>query len=177
MIDIMVDLETLDTRASASILSIGAVRLDWNTLEAVDPFYIIIDPESCKAVGLTESASTVAWWGGQSEEARRVFTDPNVPLSSALHGFARYLSSYGKSKVRLWGNGSDFDNVILINAYDALGYDAPWMFYNNRCFRTVRKMLGHLIEDPKRGGTHHNALDDAIFQAQILLQLKDHLKI
>ncbi len=173
MSDIMVDLETLDTRPSAIILSIGACRVNWDKGEITDRFYRVVDVQSCKDAGLTESAETRAWWNKQSPEARRVFTDPSVPLIQALSDFATYLKFFNSSKVEVWGNGSDFDNVILINAYDALGLDAPWRFYNNRCFRTVRKTLAHCIQEPKRQGTYHNALDDAIFQAEILLQLKD----
>lgn len=172
MSDVMVDLETLDTRPTAVILSIGACRVNWGTGEASDPFYRVIDPASCEEAGLTKSKDTLAWWAKQSEEARRVFTDPNVSLLQALTDFATYLKFFG-GRVRVWGNGSDFDNVILINAYNALGLDAPWRFYDNRCFRTVRKQLGHLITEPPRGGTYHNALDDAVFQTQILLQLKE----
>lgn len=173
--DIMVDLETLDTRPTGIILSIGACRVNWLTGEIDDHFYRVISVESCVKAGLTESSATRSWWDKQSEEARKVFTDPNVPLAVALAEFRGYLQKYNLNKVRLWGNGSDFDNVLLANAYEALNSNAPWRFYNNRCFRTVRKCFAHLIQEPEREGTHHNALDDAIFQATILLQLKRHL--
>lgn len=176
MSDIMVDLETLDTRPSSIILSIGACKVNWGgDFEPTHDFYRIISVESCKEVGLTESASTRAFWNGQPEEARKVFTDPNVSLLQGLSDFANYLRTFGVSKVKLWGNGSDFDNVILTHAYDKLGLNAPWRFYNNRCFRTVRKTFSHLIEEPDRTGTHHNALDDAKFQARILGRLGPHL--
>lgn len=173
--DIMVDLETLDTRASSIILSIGACRVDWNNNEVSDPFYRVINIESCRAIGLTESASTRAWWDRQSEEAKSIFTDPCIDIQDALIDFANYLRPFDHKKVRIWGNGSDFDNTILIHAYDALGLDAPWRFYNNRCFRTVKSIMSHLIMDIKREGTYHNALDDAKHQARMLLQLRDYI--
>ena len=169
---IMVDLETLDTRPSAIILSIGACRVNWEGGEPTDHFYRTISVDTCKAVGLTESASTKAWWDKQGPEARKVFTDPSVDLLSAMGDFASYIRMFGAGSVKVWGNGSDFDNVILINAFAALGSQAPWRFYNNRCFRTVRKSLEHCIEEPAREGTHHNALDDAVFQAKILARFK-----
>lgn len=170
--DIMVDLETYDTRPSAAILSIGACRVDWEREEITDRFYRIVELQSCLDAGLTESESTKAWWNRQGAEARRVFTDPSVPLFQALSDFATYLKIFGLRDVRVWGNGSDFDNVILANAYDAMGLDAPWRFYNNRCFRTVNKTFSDIVKKPDRQGTHHNALDDAVFQAETLLQLK-----
>ncbi len=169
--DVMVDLETLDTKPTAIILSIGACLVNWDKGEPTNDFYRVIDPASCEEAGLTKSKDTLAWWAKQSEEARRVFTDPNVSLLQALTDFAKYLSSFNKSKVRLWGNGSDFDNTIIANAYDALGLDAPWKFYNNRCFRTVRKVMGGQFEEPTRAGTYHNALDDAKHQTRVLLAM------
>lgn len=174
---IMVDLETLDTKPTAIILSIGACRVNFNTGEPTDPFYRVVEVESCKAVGLTESESTRKWWDGQSEEARKVFTDPSVPLLTALSDFSTYLRQFGVDQLKLWGCGSDFDNAILTNAYGAFGSQAPWRFYNNRCYRTVKNVLGHYIVEPDRGGTYHNALDDAMHQARILLQLKDYIQI
>lgn len=175
MTDIMVDLETFDTRQTAAILSIGACRIDWATGEIVDPFYVVVDLQSCFDIGLTESASTRQFWGKQPDEARKVFTDPNVPIHEALRKFEQYLRNFGIKSVELWGNGSDFDNTILTNAYDKCGLRAPWMFYNNRCFRTLRKTVGRNVIEPKREGTHHNALDDAIYQAKILLGLKEQM--
>lgn len=174
MNDIMVDLETLDTRPTAVILSIGACLVNWRTGEPTHPFYAVVDLASSREAGLTESQATMDWWSRQSAEARSVFTDPSaVSLQQALTGFAVYLQEFDQKKVRIWGNGSDFDNVIMANAYDALGFDAPWRFYNNRCFRTVKNVFADRIQEPDRAGVYHNALDDALHQARILLQLKD----
>lgn len=172
---IMVDLETLDTAPTSIILSIGAVVVNFKENSITDPFYRVIEVDSCKLIGLTESKSTRAWWDKQSPEARKVFTDPSVPIIQGLADFAKYVRMFGSNTVKMWGCGSDFDNVILINAYKTLGSPAPWRFYNNRCYRTVRESFSHLIQIPNREGVYHNALDDAKYQASILLQLKDHI--
>lgn len=180
--DIMVDLETLDTAPTAVVLSIGACRVDWDNECITDEFYRVISVESCAEAGLTTSSDTKSWWDRQSPEARKVFTDPNVPLQQALIEFAAYLEPFDRKKVRIWGNGSDFDNVILSNAYQTLNFETPWRFYNNRCFRTVNKTFGPfqyaMDTESHRGGVYHNALDDAIYQAKRLLKLKpwmDHV--
>ena len=175
--DIMVDLETLDTRSSAIILSIGACRVTGG--EPDKPFYRVVSVDSCVAIGMTESKSTRAFWDKQPPEARAVFTDPNVSIETALVDFAGYIRSFGSNSVRLWGNGSDFDNTILTSAYDRLGSPTPWRFYNNRCFRTIRKLCGVDLQEPERLGTYHNALDDAMHQSRVLtairnLRLQDH---
>lgn len=167
--NIMVDLETLGTRHTSIILSIGACKVTDG--EPTDPFYRVIDVASCRDAGLTSDPATEQWWNQQDENARKVFTDPSVGLVRALTDFASYIRGFGSRSVRLWGNGSDFDNVILNNAYLAVGSTSPWAFWNNRCFRTVRKLYGQGILEPKRQGTYHNALDDAMHQARILGQI------
>lgn len=177
---VMCDLETLDTRPSAIIMSIGACTMDPITGQVENPFYNVVDVESCKRAGLTQSDSTVAWWEKQSEEARAIFSDSNrVSLIQALSNFSNYLRLLpgGPGNVRIYGNGSDFDNVILSNAFSALGYEAPWKFYNNRCYRTiVNTVFPENAVLPARKGTHHNALDDAVHQANVLLSHREFIR-
>jgi inhibitor of KinA sporulation pathway (predicted exonuclease) len=83
-----------------------------------------------------------------------------------LTAFQRWLSDLAPLKeIALWGNGSDFDNVLLAQAYAAAKMDYPIRYYNNRCFRTL-KNLGLAVQEPQREGTFHNALDDAKHQAK-----------
>lgn len=172
-VDVMVDLETLGTKPNAIILSIGACVVNWKETEPNPKFdfYRVVNVDSCREAGLTECTSTRLWWEKQDENARKVFTDPNVPLMHALSDFYNHLRSFNLNQVRVWGNGSDFDNVILNSAYNAVGLNAPWRFYNSRCFRTIRKVFGHTVVEPPREGTYHNALDDAKHQARILAMI------
>lgn len=158
---IMLDLETVDTRPTAAILSIGAVYFDENGAMH-RRYYQAVDVDSCTALGLTSSPSTLEWWGRQNEAARQVFTDPSkVYLIPALFAFAEFVEPGAK----VWGNGAAFDNAILANAYAAAGLALPWKFYNDRCYRTVSAF--NPVERVQKG-THHNALDDAISQADHL---------
>ena len=173
--DIMVDLETFDTRPTAVILSIGACRINWAEDTVDRPFHQIIDRQSCVDAGLSISEDTVNWWNKQSYEAKAVFRDPSVPLLDALAQFSAYMKEFDPKTVRVWGNGSDFDNTILANAYAAMGFELPWRFYNNRCFRTAKDLYSDHMTALPRQGTHHNALDDAMHQARGLLQLRNTL--
>lgn len=170
----MVDLETLDTATTAVILSIGAVYFNQvNGLGA--EFYQVISVESCEAAGLTTSESTLAWWERQSLQAKEVLTQarnplehPEVlPLKEALAAFAKFLAPY--KGILMWGNGSDFDNVIIENAYRAIGEKKPWPTYNNRCYRTLKNLVPRI--EMQRGGVFHNALDDAKSQAMHAVQI------
>ena len=70
----MIDLETLDTKPSASILTIGAVKFDPTGDElkesTCEKFYVKVDLDSCDKLGLTVSQSTLDWWANQSQEAQ-----------------------------------------------------------------------------------------------------------
>ena len=159
---IVVDLETADNLPGAAILSIGAYV--FTGPQKGDKYYCGVDMQSSLAAGLTMSDSTMVWWGKQSEQARKVFTDPRrVTLAVALYDFAMFLSRY--SDARVWGNGASFDNATLQIAYSRTGQPLPWKYWNDRCYRTA--VAGLPWRDQQ--GTHHNALDDAISQADHLL--------
>jgi len=172
MKNVMLDLETLGTVPGCIVLSIGAVAFDPEADALGDEFYTVVSTPSCLSHGLRSSESTIEWWSRQSEKAQEVLRSAKhggLHLEDALSDFTVYLVQFGLDKVRLWGNGSDFDNAILSTCYHAVNGEAPWSPWNNRCYRTLK----NLIRGPKlkREGTYHNALDDAKSQALHAIQL------
>lgn len=161
MTHIMLDLETLSATSKAAIVSVGAVVFDPKTGRLGKEFYGVVNAQSCEDAGLHISASTVMWWMKQDKAAQQSLISGDMPLAQVLEGFSAYVKAVGG--IYIWGNGSDFDNVILKNAYDALGMKAPWSFNKNRCFRTLKNISA--VKEPTRAGTYHNALDDAKHQA------------
>lgn len=177
MQDVMVDLETLGRRAGCVVLSIGAVQFDPATKELGEELYEVVRLETCIAAGLQVDPETEAWWRKQSPEARQVLTQAekkrgNKPLPKALQVLSQFLLTSG-GDVRVWGNGSDFDNSILVSCYAAIGQDPPWKFWNNRCYRTLKSLLPTV--KLTRTGTYHNALDDAKSQATHAIHLLNKL--
>lgn len=179
MSNVMVDLETLGTRPGSIILSIGAVAFDINK-DPIDwpEFYSVISIASSRKYGLTADESTSAWWARQSSEARRVLEeadDPSAPeLPTVLKDFGKFIMRQGDSRnCKLWGNGSDFDNVLLVSAFQAaiLG-KPPWNYYNHRCYRTLTALFPqYALPKSGRDGTHHNAIDDSRYQARSAVQI------
>lgn len=167
---VMVDLETLDNKPGAVILSIGAVQFDKNGLG--HEFHNYIDPEDCQRHGMTISADTLKWWMMQSDEARRrVFEANGHSLKNVLYAFSCWFANSGCEY--LWGNGAAFDNVLLATAYDLVGdglIKKPWDFWNDRCYRTVKAENWFIKADPFEG-TEHDALDDAKHQARHLIKI------
>ena len=158
---IMLDIETLDTAPSAVILSIGAVKFDPTTNSPLgDKFYKAITVQSNLDAGRTISGNTLSWWMKQDDQARAVFNEPRVSLDVALHALHEFFD-HGDYKV--WGNGADFDNVIVKHAFEMMGWKTPWEFWNNRCYRTLKATL-KASKMPTFEGKH-NALVDACAQA------------
>lgn len=169
---IMLDLETLSTEPNAAIISIGAVMF---TKDGVSDyrFYQTIDIESNGFCGRHMSYSTVSWWMKQDLGARKEFQKPAEKLPIVLSNFRDWFTVYDIDGV--WGNGSDFDNLILTSAFASVpSLTIPWKYYQNRCYRTLKNLVNIPLE---RSGTHHNALDDAVTQAEHAVKIMKHLNI
>lgn len=164
MINVMIDLETFSTRSNAAIVSIGAVKFQDDQI--LDTFYCTVDAMSCKQAGLHIDKETVAWWSKQSKEARDALLVDPQPLEQALNKFTAW---FGTQSLPTWGNGAGFDNVIMENAYRAIGQKRPWLPWDDRCYRTMKNLVNIPIE--KRDGVYHNALDDALTQTRHLIKI------
>lgn len=175
---VMLDLETLGQGPDSVILSIGAVAFEPDTglVQETCSFYANVNPQSCVDLGMKIDASTVLWWMQQSDEARAaVQLNAGAPsINRALMDFAAWFKVHNDG-APIWGNGSDFDNVILANAYRAASMTQPWKFWNNRCFRTL-KNLHPGIKIARSNETKHNALHDAIHQAYHAVAIFRHRK-
>lgn len=168
--DAMLDLETLGTKPYSPILAIGACAFRPDQVGPIeDAFYQAVTLESCLDLGLRPSADTILWWMDREPEARAVFKDPlAVTLPLALDAFTDWLNS---RPLKLWGNSAAFDCGLLAAAYTACGKVVPWEFYNERCYRTLKKLSGADGIPLARVGTHHNAVDDALSQAYHLMAI------
>ncbi len=168
--DLMIDLETLDTSPTAVVLSLGAVVFDPYTHARGATFYVEFTNflEQQTGVGRTISPSTVLWWMGQNAAAREVFKpkEASNERCSALWGltyFADYLKPLNIKRV--WAKDPDFDVVILRSLYqtNAPGLAFPFKYSAGRSVRTVEDMPFAPLRDAPP--VAHNALDDAIAQA------------
>jgi len=185
MTHVMLDLETLSTRANARIIAIGAVAFDQDKGVYAKFYQPIVAGASgplwdgftahmqthADEEGFHISKDTLRWWDEQSDEAKRVFTDPNAcMMNTALDAFDCWLGDLDdRTNIRVWGNGASFDNTILATAYSIMLEDLPWRFYNDRCYRTAKNLYPNVALD--RIGVYHNAMDDAETQAMHLLKM------
>jgi hypothetical protein len=172
---IMLDLETMSSRPNAAVISIGAVVFDYHLPWLLhEEFYAVLEQkEQQDQYDRHVSASTFTWWCNQSAEARAVLQAYNdVPVQAesitlVLLRFSEYARRQRPSLDGVWGNGSDFDNVILHGLYNAVGIACPWRYSQSRCYRTLKTLLPD-CPLPQRGEDEpaHHALGDAKYQAR-----------
>lgn len=169
---VMVDIETLGTNYDAVILSIGAVKFGpkEGIIDKEKTFYRNISLISTMDIGLTVSADTIRWWFDQSSDAREKLKDPEtVPIKDALESFTAWFSGSNY----LWANGTTFDPVILQTAYNRCDLHSPWHYTCVRDMRTIIALAKDLrdYKKPKNEGVKHNALADALWQAECLIDV------
>lgn len=174
---VMLDLETFGNGPDAAIIALGAVQFDPACLTLGDTFYRCVDLETSVRGGGEIDPGTVLWWLKQSDEARRAITDRAAhPLKRVLTEFAVWIRrDDGGEKTKVWGNGAAFDNVVLAQAYRRAHRPVPWPYWNDRCYRTLKNLLPEV--QMERAGTHHNALDDARYQARHLMEILHRISI
>lgn len=168
--NVMLDLETMGNGPNAAIVAIGAVAFNIQETDiSADSFYTRVRLESSVEHGGVIDSSTVLWWMEQSDEARSEITKKDgIHIIDALEEFSHWIrTAAAGDESYVWGNGASFDNVILRGAYTRNGTSAPWAWWNDRCYRTIKALNRGVAM--KRLGTHHNALDDAISQALHLI--------
>ncbi|MFA7962751.1 3'-5' exoribonuclease domain-containing protein, partial [Escherichia coli] len=165
---LMIDLETMGKNPDAPIISIGAIFFDPQTGDMGPEFSKTIDLDTAGGV---IDRDTIKWWLKQSREAQSALLTDEIPLDDALLQLREFIDeNSGEFFVQVWGNGANFDNVILRRSYERQGIPYPWRYCNDRDVRTIVE-LGKAIDFDARTaipfeGERHNALDDARHQAK-----------
>ncbi|EYV09914.1 exonuclease [Escherichia coli O145:NM str. 2010C-3521] len=167
-IHLMIDLETMGKNPNAAIISIGAIFFDPQTGDMGPEFSKTIDLDTAGGV---IDRDVIKWWLKQSREAQSAILTDEIPLDDALLQLREFIAeNSGEFFVQVWGNGANFDNVILRRSYERQGIPCPWHYHNDRDVRTIVE-LGKAIDFDARTaipfeGERHNALDDARYQAK-----------
>lgn len=197
--NVMIDLETLGTRPGCAILSIGAARFNSKHGIFGQLLYVVVNGQSCFDVGLKVEPETADWWESQGEEAKAVLDQAgslktSTPLAEALGLLRGFIwatdtghpdaapgapvmsdSRLALDTAQVWSNGADFDLPILSVAYQKAGFaTSPWMPYSGRCHRTLKNLFPE-VPAKKFQGVKHNAVSDAVAQAEHAVDILRHL--
>jgi exodeoxyribonuclease VIII len=174
MTDLSVDIESMGTAPGSAVVGIGACFFDAAGGQIGDAFYQAVNLASCVQAGLTMDPGTVVWWLQQSDQARMAIVASTARIETALAEFSEWVHARcPRDAVRPWMRGPSFDGALLTVAYERVGIELPWFFWNERCHRTLTAR-NPSVEPPERQGTYHNAKDDAIHQARWLIAIAEH---
>lgn len=161
-----IDIETLDTKPSATVLSLGAVKFDpCSVIEPHSEIYLKISVDDQDQYGRTASDSTIEWWSKQDptimEEAF------NQTGATSVKDALAQISKWVVGVDVLWGQGYGFDYTILEDMYRNIGRPIPWNFWQIRDSRTLFSMCQ---SDPRKKFQvdKHNALADAYFRSKAI---------
>lgn len=176
IVDVMLDLETLDNKVPAVITQIGAISFDRYLRKPIGEFAINVDADSCQRRGMTISGSTVMWWMKQAEDVRKSLIDPvPVDIDQALEAFRGWLFSHFPStrtgirrageveKFKIWCHAS-FDFPIMTRAFELCNIPVPWGYRDYIDLRTMTSFANVDPGDFAEETGAHNALADARYQ-------------
>jgi exodeoxyribonuclease VIII len=168
----MLDIETNGKSAGCGILSIALVPFSQSKgVFSSAAFYSKIKPESNDELLLTPHPETMKWWHEQEIAAYDEAWSGKDDLIQTLHKIVDYfVEMESEGPVYVWGNGSDFDQPILQEAFIRAKLPVPWDFRNNRCYRTLKNLFPYVSAQEFKG-VKHNALSDACHQAEHCIAL------
>ncbi|EOT3914389.1 3'-5' exoribonuclease, partial [Escherichia coli] len=116
---LMIDLETMGKNPDAPINALAGKFFDPATGEMGPEFSKTIDLETAGGV---IDRDTIKWWLKQSREAQSAILTDEIPLDDALLQLREFIDeNSGEFFVQVWGNGANFDNVILRRSYERQG--------------------------------------------------------
>ena len=172
---VMIDIETLGGSPNGALMQIGACPFSLETGEVGEPWVVNVSVKDAVKRGMQIDVSTVGFWMGQPE-AWATLQNDKQELGKALE---MLRLGYNWSKLEgVWTNAPLFDFAIMRRAYELVGCKAPWHYRQERCSRTLFYLARQIGEValPARSGIHHNAGDDARFQAQFAVILFEAIR-
>lgn len=168
---VMVDIEALGTTDDGLIVSVGAVKFDWKSLKIVETkmWHLDLDDQP----GRVLNANTLKWWLSQPEEVQKQLTHPERSKSQE---FIEEFDTFCNNTSKFWAMGVYFDFFHLENFYKT--NNAKWGYSRTRYLdaKPIRFLLKKAGITVERQGAHHNALDDAVYQTQIIIEYEKYVR-
>ncbi len=185
MYEMMIDLETLDTKPSAVVLSVGAVV--WETFysetdgliwEPVDSLLRVINIQAQIDRQRTVSQDTLLWWQHQDDAAKaEAFREKRVMPEVALNDLAAF--AYRNPSINaFWASPVAFDLPIWEDFAMTFSCHVPWKYNQRYDVRTVVREANLSAKDHKDSrltGVPHTPVYDCEWQISLLTAARQKL--
>jgi len=161
-----IDLETIDVRPQATVLSLGAVKFNpFTDEEPHSELYLKISIDDQDRLGRTTSDSTLEWWSKQDPQIMEEAFDQSAAVT--VEDALAQISKFAVSVDTFWGQGYGFDYTMLEDMYRSTGRPIPWNFWQILDSRTLFRVCK---QDPRKQIQNdlHNALADAYYQSKAI---------
>ena len=197
MYELMFDLETLDTKPSAVVLSVGAVVFNTEMsypmsgaageLKAVivRRFTRVLNMQEQFSRGRTVSQDTLLWWQRQAPTARaEAFHPVRQPVEAVFNDFHEFVNPYAESFVgdpginAFWASPVAFDLPIWEDLAMTFNNFVPWKYNQRYDVRTVVReanLSAKNHEDEKLIGIPHTPVYDCEWQISLLTAARQKL--
>ena len=178
-IDVMVDIDTLGTKADSTIFQISAVAFDIVSGVHMAKFNKVADITLNGDWDMRVSGSTLKWWLNTNKELLTKLVNmgegSSIELLENFYGWLISLSLMGE--LHLWGNGILFDNNMIRHQFEQMGLEYPIKYNKDRDVRTIvdltcaklnltERELRERFYDP--GLEPHDAFNDVINQINLV---------
>lgn len=170
---VMIDIETLGKKQNRLIFQISAMFFNPLTGKTYRTFNRYIDIEDSIERGFKVDGSTLQFWFEQKDSIIKHHFVKNLKeqqnITHVLLDFTKFLGLIDIEKVQIYGNGPTFDTQAIIDAYNLVGINKPWMFFNERCQRTLEAFAPFMRNNIKKNNKNlslmlHDGLVDSKIQ-------------
>lgn len=172
-IRLMIDMETPASSKQTAPLTLGCVQFDLPFGMERPSFYERASLASIESKGFAVSRATMEWWDKQDPAVRNEAFGGILDITELLDSFSQWVmrtfNCTDCTGIELWSRGAGFDCEILQHCYEECFGTYPFDFRKHMCQRTVQALMpAELTSLVTRTGAKHNALDDAINQADMM---------
>jgi len=167
-LDVMIDIESLDTSPDCVILSIGAVSFNPKGMGIVEKLSLrpTIEEQTEKYNRVINEA-TLKWWSEQTDDAilESLGDDNRISFAECMDELYKFCWN----RRAVWSHGAPFDIVAMESAWRNLEMRIPWPYHTVRDTRTLYELAGVSLKDKKyTTKTTHKAVEDAEHQALVV---------
>lgn len=172
---LMLDIETLDTRPSAAVLSAAAVAFEFGRegveISAQRQWFLNLG-QQLVYMKRTVSVDTVEWWSRQPAAAKEAVTPGStIAVDVAMEHLADFIKTVDPDYV--WAQGASFDFPILSSLAQGVGVEL-WPFWIERDCRTVLGLPEGGVDRERIAEEHglqaHAAIDDCLIQIHAMAE-------